>query len=632
MRKVGGDCEELLAPLRADQLERWQHGQAVLVEDYLRQQPSLSDNTDAVLDLIYSEILLREEFGDRPDPQEYLRRFPQFADTLRRQFAVHEALTSTAADGDVTGTTQTLPATVTPTGTESLSRPLAPAAPEFREIGGYEILGELGRGGMGVVYLGRHRLLDSRMAAIKVIRQGGSAVELDRFHFEARTVAQLQHENIVPIYELGIHKTATEEMPFVALEYVAGGNLAQKINGTPLPPRQAAELFLPLAEAMRHAHERGILHRDLKPANILLAFSDASQKRSAEQRLCEASLIDCVPKITDFGLARNLGDTGRTQSGAILGTPSYMPPEQATGQGGLTAAADVYSLGAVLYEMLTGRPPFKADTVLNTLQQVVALDPVPPHALSQHLPRDLETICLKCLQKDPKKRYQTAGELAADVRRFLAGEPILARPVSWAERAVKWMRRRPALAALLGASVLALVGLVVAGVVFTARLQAERDRVDLARAAAVEERDKADTERRRAEREKKEAQLQAARADRILKLAVADLDLFATNLRSAKVEELSTGNTGGVLYRLACSYARASAALKAETGLLAKDREKLVEQYARGAVKLLHCADKVGYFGPQKSANRADLKNNEDLAPLRRRPEFQALLVRLNLR
>jgi hypothetical protein len=346
-----------------------------------------------------------------------------------------------------------------------------------------------------------------------------------------------------------------------------------------------------------------------------------------------------VPKITDFGLAKRLGEAGQTQTGAILGTPSYMPPEQAAGKSDLTAAADVYSLGAILYEMLTGRPPFKADTVLNTLQQVVALEPVPPRALGQHLPRDLETICLKCLQKDPRKRYPTAGELADDLRRFLVSEPILARPVSPLERLGRWCRRNPIVAGLSAALLLVALGAFAAVLVALGREREQRrlaeDNEQKAHRATLQAEQKTRDEAKatiRARHERDEARRQAARADRILTLAVADLDRFATDLRAAKVDELSTGNTGAVLFKLACSYARAAAALKAETELPVQNRDQLFEQYARGAVKLLDCASRVRYFEPTRKANRDDLKNNKDLNPLRQRRDFQQLLARLSLR
>ena len=304
------------------------------------------------------------------------------------------------------------------------------SAPLDVVIPGYEILGELGRGGMGVVYKARHTKL-GRLVALKMILAGGHAgeSELARFRTEAEAIARLQHPNIIQIHEIGEH----EGKPFFSLEYCSGGSLSQKINGTPLQPREAAQIMETLARAMHAAHTQGIIHRDLKPANVLL-------------------LKDGTPKITDFGLAKKLDDVGQTQSGAIMGTPSYMPPEQAAGKTKeLGPAADIYALGAMLYELLTGRPPFKAATALDTIMQVVSNEPVPPSQLQSKVPADLETICLKCLHKEPAKRYASAQGMADDLRRFLNGEPITARPVGIAERAWRWCKRKPALASMIAA-------------------------------------------------------------------------------------------------------------------------------------------------------------------------------------
>jgi formylglycine-generating enzyme required for sulfatase activity len=285
---------------------------------------------------------------------------------------------------------------------------------------------------------------------------------LARFRHEAETVAQLQHPHIVQIYEIGEH----DGRPFLALEYVAGGSLAQRLDGTPQQPRAAAELVQTLAHAVQAAHEKGVIHRDLKPANVLLAE-------------------DGTPKITDFGLAKQLDvDAGQTPSGAVLGTPGYMAPEQARGQNRATGpAADIYSLGAILYECLTGRPPFKAATSLDTILQVLRDEPVPPRRLVPQVPRDLETICLKCLSKEPGRRYAIAEELANDLRRFRAVEPIRARPVGLVERTWKWARRRPALAVLLGVVLLALVSLAVVSAVALDREQKARQEADKAKKA-----------------------------------------------------------------------------------------------------------------------------------------------------
>jgi WD40 repeat protein len=312
-------------------------------------------------------------------------------------------------------------------------------APPVMSVPGYELLAELGRGGMGVVYRARQVKAD-RVVALKMILSGGHAGEAERARFrtEAEAIARLRHANIVQVYEVGEH----DGKPFFSLEFCGGGNLKEKLSGTPLPPREAAALVEALARAMQAAHGQHVIHRDLKPANVLLAE-------------------DGTPKVTDFGLAKKLDEAGQTHSGAIMGTPSYMAPEQAGGQtSDIGPLTDVYALGAILYECLTGRPPFRAATAVDTLLQVVRDDPVPPSQLQSKTPRDLETICLKCLHKEPARRYADAAALAEDLRRFRAGEPILARPVGHLERAVKWAKRRPALAALLLVSVLAVAGLI----------------------------------------------------------------------------------------------------------------------------------------------------------------------------
>jgi eukaryotic-like serine/threonine-protein kinase len=347
-------------------------------------------------------------------------------------------------------------------------------------IPGYEILEELGRGGMGVVYKARQLKLN-RLVALKMILAGAhaGAEELSRFRAEAEAVARLQHPHIVQIYEVGDH----DGHPFFSLEYVAGGSLAQQLGGQPLPVPDAARLVETLARAVQYAHERGVVHRDLKPANILLHNDECLMTNDERNPKPEArtpqgeggpgpSALGIRPsfvighsslgivKITDFGLAKRLdAEQGPTQSGSILGTPSYMAPEQAGGKKHeIGPLVDVYALGAILYELLTGRPPFRAETPLDTILQVVSDEPVPPGRLRPKLPRDLETICLKCLEKGPRKRYATAAALADDLARFLREEPIQARPVGPLGRFVKWTRRRPAVAALL-----ALTGLVAAG-------------------------------------------------------------------------------------------------------------------------------------------------------------------------
>jgi serine/threonine-protein kinase len=306
-------------------------------------------------------------------------------------------------------------------------------------VPGYEILGEVGRGGMGVVYRARQVALD-RVVALKMVLAGRHAgpEDLSRFHAEARAVAQLSHEHIVQIHEVG----DAGGRPFLSLEFVEGGSLAERLQAGPLVFAVAARLVADLARAIHVAHKRGIIHRDLKPANVLLVSEPSGP---------DTPIGQLIPKITDFGLAKHLHrDDKQTVSGAIMGTPSYMAPEQAAGQRNQVGpAADIYSLGAILYELLTGRPPFQAATTLDTVLQLTTEEPVPPRKLRPQVPRDLETICLKCLEKAPARRYARARDLADDLQRYLHGEPIVARPLGPWGRLRRWATRQPALAATL---------------------------------------------------------------------------------------------------------------------------------------------------------------------------------------
>jgi tRNA A-37 threonylcarbamoyl transferase component Bud32 len=401
--------------LRLEQARRWREGDRTPAEEYLARHPELAADPESALEVVYGELLLREEQGECPGADEFLRRFPQLADQLRRLFEIHSVVRSAC-----------LPATLPRAGGAETIPVSAAGGPPLPGAGavvvpGYAVLGELGRGGMAVVYKARQTALH-RPVALKMILSGAQAGagDLARFRAEAEAIARLQHPNIVQIFEVG--ESAGHH--YLALEFVDGGTLAQKLNATPLPPREAAALVQTLARAVHYAHERGVIHRDLKPANILLAR-------------------DGTPKVSDFGLAKQLAqDAGQTQTGAVLGTPSYMAPEQAEGHskevGPLT---DVYALGAILYDALTGRPPFRAPSVMETLEQVRAQEPVPPRRLQPKVPRSLETVCLKCLEKAPARRYAGAGALAEDLRRYLAEEPILARPPDLAARFALWCRR-----------------------------------------------------------------------------------------------------------------------------------------------------------------------------------------------
>ena len=334
----------------------------------------------------------------------------------------------------------------------AMTRGLVHASPEFGStrgpsgfptIPGYDIERRLGRGGMGVVYKAFQRAL-KRPVALKMIRADLDVEpsQLERFRVEAEAVARLRHPNVVQIYEVG----EVGGVPYFSLEVLEGGTLAERLAGAAMTARQAAELAHTLARAIGAVHRVGIIHRDLKPANVLFDS-------------------DGTPKVTDFGLAKRLEvEDGQTMSGQVMGTPCYMAPEQAQGlTSQIGTAADIYALGAMLYETLTARPPFKGPSAMETVAQVIFGEPVPPSRLQPRVPRDLETICLKCLQKDPARRYATAADLADDLERFLAGESILARPTPVVERAAKWARRRPTAAALIAVGVVVAIGLAVGG-------------------------------------------------------------------------------------------------------------------------------------------------------------------------
>lgn len=389
------------------------------------------------------------------------------------------------------------------------------------EIAGYEILGVLGRGGMGVVYKARHVQLN-RLVALKMILAGGHAgpEQRERFLVEARAVARLQHPHIVQIHEIGEH----EGQPYFSLEFVDGGSLARHLDGTPQPPSDAARLVEVLAQATHVAHQKGIVHRDLKPANILLSLRRDLRASTNVLPAPSLRLNQCMPKITDFGLAKQLDDeSGQTRTGAVMGTPSYMASEQAEGRiHDIGARTDVYALGAILYEMLTGRPPFKAATVLETLEQVRTVEPVPPSRLQPNLPRDLETICLKCLEKELHKRYFSAEALTEDLHRFLNGEPIQARPVGQSERMLKWAKRQPMVAALLAAFLLTLSCGTAVATYFAIKADLRAREATNNETLARQEKDRADEQTREAQKNARKAKEQKDRADRETKRAQED--------------------------------------------------------------------------------------------------------------
>jgi serine/threonine protein kinase len=361
----------------------------------------LRNDPAGVRELLHGEIRLRRELRESLDVEELVRRFPDHAEWLRQtlaQIRLEEPTqdTSTASDE--------VPQNVT-----------------WPEIPGYEILGEIGRGGMGVVYKARQAKLN-RFVALKMLLAGSqaSAKAVARFRNEAEAIAQLQHPYIVQIFDV----IEQDRQLFLSLEYVGGGGLSRKIGGRPLPVQQAVAWAHKLAQAMQYAHEHGVIHRDLKPANVLLTE-------------------DGIPKITDFGLAKRIDDaTNRTRTGTVVGTPDYMSPEQAEGQPrNIGPATDIYSLGIILYEMLTGRPPFRGESMMHVLDAVRFKAPEKPSEIRPELSQDLDLICMKCLEKKPAQRYPSAGALAKDLERFLAGEQIRANSSELREFTREWLQK-----------------------------------------------------------------------------------------------------------------------------------------------------------------------------------------------
>jgi tRNA A-37 threonylcarbamoyl transferase component Bud32 len=432
-------------------------------------------------ELLGLELDYRRQLGEEPAAAEYEARFSGDVALVRAVFATPSPAAA-GKDGPEPGR-DTLPpglASTPQAGGDSSQGPVGESATNgvAEEDGlappGYELLQRLGSGGMGIVYKAR-QVSVNRIVALKRLKDQAFADPdyRSRFRKEAETLARLHHPHIVQVFDYGEWRPgeAGPPVPFLVMELVEGSDLEQQLRDGPLPPRQAAALLETLTGAVQAAHEAGVIHRDLKPGNVLLTAG--------------------TPKVSDFGLAKQL-DQQASLSGALVGTPQYMAPEQAQGRNrDVGPAADVYALGAILYECLTGRPPFRAATLLETLEQVCTQEPVPPREFNPAIDRDLETVCLKCLQKQPPKRYASAAELAEDLRRFQACESIRARPVGPVERAWRWCRRNPVVAGLLTAVAATL--LLGAGLASALALWAlgERDRADQNATAATDEARKA---------------------------------------------------------------------------------------------------------------------------------------------
>jgi WD40 repeat protein/tRNA A-37 threonylcarbamoyl transferase component Bud32 len=428
---------------------------------------SASDSLSAVL----TELLEVLEQGQAPDRKAWTSRYPQFAAELEEYFASREHLEPWAAP--LRSVARVCAPTPRPEETPPPGeRPDGPVPAARQRLAGflpdYELLEEIGQGGMGVVYKARQKSLN-RLVAVKMIRAGGLAPEgeLRRFRNEAEAVASLDHPHIVPIHEVG----QRDGQPYFTMKWMSGGSLADHLDRFLANPRAAVRLLVLVARAVHHAHQRGILHRDLKPSNILLD-------------------TEGQPQVTDFGLAKRLQESATlTETGAIVGTPGYMAPEQASGKKGtITTATDVYGLGALLYAMLTGRPPFRGDTPLDTLIQVKEREPQPPSGVNRHVDRGVEMICLKCLEKEPDRRYGSAEALAEDLQRWLDGEPILGRPMRRSARLWRWCKRNRAVAALTATTGVLLTAGLVGLLVSTLLIAQQQSRTQKALGEAEEQR------------------------------------------------------------------------------------------------------------------------------------------------
>jgi eukaryotic-like serine/threonine-protein kinase len=538
--------------------KRWQSTESrrpeerPFIEGYLRQFPQL--NEPAILQrLVEQEHGLRQRYGDQPTWMDYRDRFP-----LLPTFEANEDTYWQAPER---------------TQKESIRIP------------GYEVLGTIARGGMGVVLKARQLSLN-RLVALKMILTGAHASEeeQDRFRIEAEAAARLQHANIVQVYEIG----NCDGKPYLCMELIDGGNLAQCTAGQPQSPRAAARFVELLARAAHHAHQRGVIHRDLKPANILLVNSGALSGELSGRAPTDhhSPLTSHQPKITDFGLAKRMEmGSGHTKTGDLVGTPCYMAPEQATGKSEqIGPLADVYALGAILYELLTARPPFRGNTPWETVEQLLHQEPVKPRSLQPAVPRDLETICLKCLQKDPERRYATAEALADDLARFVRDDPITARPVSGRERLWRWCRRNRYAAALLVLLAIALLG---GGGMTLVWLRGESQRADADAASLRDAQEEIEKTLARAGNEQLSFAPQLADIQRdMLEDAVVKLQRLLGKWRSdpalrrqARLAHLLAGNAHELLgrhaeaekaYREAIALMPGGVSLAAETALLAR--------------------------------------------------------------
>ncbi len=500
---------------------------------------------------------------------------------------------------------------------------LPPSSFSLPAVPGYEVLALLDEGGMGTVYRARQPRLQ-REVAIKMVRAGrhARADQFDRFRAEAEAVARLRHPHIIQIYEVG----EWQGQPYFSMEYVADGNLAQRLARGLILPREAAEMLRTLAEAMHHAHACGVVHRDLKPANVLLRKRPAAPGARGRNAPDAAGAGEgrLEPLVGDFGLAKLLGEEGPTRTGMVLGTPQYLAPEQAEGRAGdVGPATDIHALGVILYEMLAGRPPFLGANTLEVLDQVRGTDPPPPSRVQPRVPAELEVICLKCLAKEPSGRYATAADLADDLGRYLRGEPVKARRTPAWQRGARWARRQPGLAGLAALSICAVLALLGAWVGFTYQLQA-------AAAQLQQERDEANRQHALAEEALKKAEAEKGRAESLLYRCMSAIDEHARATEQSREMKQLTGEPGSIPFVVARVYAASARVYRNDVLLPEADRERFAERYAARAVELLKGAADHRYF--DSARNRQKLQADADLAALRGRADYRAFLAKLGIR
>ncbi|MFP6618436.1 MAG: serine/threonine-protein kinase, partial [Pirellulaceae bacterium] len=515
-----------------DQFEQsWQSGQDPSLAAALEQVTD-SDQASLLSDLLPIELRYRLARGEQLKMSQYQQQLPEHAEAIREVFLrLQNAANDTLANKQQAqfhatmrmGKLQDLEASTLQPGT-SESQVLVSLEEIGSEFGDYELLDEIGRGGMGVVYRARQKSLD-REVAVKMILAGGLADEesIARFYAEAQAVGRLRHPNIVQVYEVGQHKGHH----FFSMDYIQGQSLSEVMRSRPVTAKEAAAYVRTIAEAVHSAHEAGIIHRDLKPANILT--DDTAQ-----------------PLITDFGLAkRTEDDSGLTRTGKIMGTPSYMPPEQiGSGDEPISPASDTYALGAILYELLTGRPPFRGESSMETLLQVLQQEPVAPCVLAPKLDLDLETITLKCLEKKPALRYESAQALADELGRYLKGQPIKARPVTWMERSWRWCKRKPVAAAIGSLLLLLMLILSIGGPLAAWKQRVLLFDVDNAVKTAKRQRIEADQRRKDAVAAQREAEEQKTKAQN--SAAAKSHQVYVADMRLAG-RYWDSGDTANVL-------------------------------------------------------------------------------------